>query len=43
MLHRPAWSRSDPGIGPDDRSMLVFQYFVAAIALVVALVLAFSH
>jgi hypothetical protein len=43
MLDRPTWSRTDPVIAPDDRSMAVLQYLVATIALAASVVLALSR
>lgn len=43
MLHRPAFTRVEPPLAPADRSMVVLQYAVAAIALAAALVLTFGH
>jgi len=42
MLHRPAWSRSEPGLTPRDRSMAILQYGVALLALVAAFALALT-
>lgn len=43
MLHRPTWTRAEPGIGPSDRSMVVLQYLVAGLALVAAVALAIGR
>jgi hypothetical protein len=43
MLHRPTWSTTEPSIGPADRSMAVLQYFVAFVALAVAVALTFTR
>jgi hypothetical protein len=39
MLHRPALRRVDRALTPDDRSMAVLQYAVAAVALLAAIAL----